>query len=309
MSALRDGEAILLFIDMLRVERGAARNTLIAYRTALDAASATLNHALVLATADDMRHVLAHWHQVNQIARSTAAMRVSALRQFFAFLVRDALRADDPTLDLMMPAPSRKLPKIMAQDQARSMLEAAAARIAQEPTLQNLRLHALIELLYGSGLRATELVSLPKNALRAGRPYAIVRGKGDKERLVPINATALAAALRWRDKVLDDSVYLFPAVGRQGHLSRVRLFQLIKGLAVEAGLDPTTVSPHVLRHAFATHLLEGGADLRAVQMLLGHADIGTTQIYTHVTGDHLRAAVFKHHPLVKRKVDRKLAQS
>jgi integrase/recombinase XerD len=309
MSALVDAQAILLFLDMLRVERGAARNTLLAYRTALEAASRTLKQALVTATADDMRKVLAQWHEIDQIARSTASMRVSALRQFFGFLLRDGLREGDPTLDLMMPAPQRKLPKVMAQDQVQLMLEAAASRVAAEPSMQNLRLQALVELLYGSGLRATELVSLPKSAIRAGRAHAIVRGKGDKERLVPISAAALAASLAWAAHVPPTSPFLFPAVGRQGHLSRVRLFQLIKALALESGLDPATVSPHVLRHAFATHLLQGGADLRVVQTLLGHADIGTTQIYTHVAGDHLRAAVFEHHPLAKRKVDRKPAQS
>jgi integrase/recombinase XerD len=309
MSPLGNTEAIILFLDMLRAERGAARNTLLAYRTALEAAGATLEVALVAATAEDIRSLLAHWHQINQIARSTAAMRVSALRQFYGFLLRDGLRDGDPTLDLMMPAPARKLPKVMAQDQMQAMLGAAAARVATEPSPQNLRLQALVELLYGSGLRATELVSLPISAIRAGRFHAIVRGKGDKERLVPISKAALAAALAWIAQRPNDSPFLFPAVGRQGHLSRVRLFQIIKILAIESGLDPATVSPHVLRHAFATHLLQGGADLRVVQTLLGHADIGTTQIYTHVAGDHLRAAVFGHHPLSKRKVDRKPAQS
>jgi integrase/recombinase XerD len=309
MSALADSDAIGLFLDMLRAERGAASNTLLAYRTALDAARSALKNQLVDATADDIRSLLAQWHEVDQIARSTAAMRVSALRQFFGFLLRDALRVGDPTLDLMMPAPARKLPKVMAQGQMQAMLEAAAARVAAAPSHQNLRLQALTELLYGSGLRATELVSLPKSAIRAGRHHAIVRGKGDKERLVPISEAALAAALAWLKHVPADSGFLFPAVGCQGHLSRVRLFQLIKALAVEAGLDPAQVSPHVLRHAFATHLLQGGADLRVVQTLLGHADIGTTQIYTHVAGDHLRAAVFEHHPLAKRKVDPKARES
>jgi integrase/recombinase XerD len=305
MSALSDTDAIALFLDMLRAERGAARNTLLAYRTALEAARIALKNRLVEATPADIRCLLARWHEVDQLARSTAAMRVSALRQFFGFLLRDGLCTGDPTLDLMMPAPARRLPKVMAQDQMQAMLEAASARIALDPSPQNLRLMALVELLYGSGLRATELVSLPKSAIRAGRLHAIVRGKGDKERLVPISAAALAAALAWIKQVPGDSAFLFPAVGRQGHLSRVRLFQIIKALAAAAGLDPAQISPHVLRHAFATHLLQGGADLRVVQTLLGHADISTTQIYTHVAGDHLRAAVFEHHPLAKRNVDPK----
>jgi integrase/recombinase XerD len=299
MSGLGDRDAINLCLDMLRAERGAARNTLLAYRTALSAASAALQNGLVEADAQALRGVLARWHDKDQIARSTAAMRVSALRQFFAFLLRDGLRDDDPTIDLMMPAPQRKLPKVMAQGQMQALLEAAAARVGADPSPQNLRLRALVELLYGSGLRATELVSLPRAAIRAGRAYAIVRGKGDKERMVPISQIALAAALAWAAHVPDGSSYLFPATGAKGHFSRVRLFQLIKALAVEAGLDPASVSPHVLRHAFATHLLEGGADLRVVQTLLGHADIGTTQIYTHVAGAHLREAVFEHHPLAK----------
>ncbi len=307
MSALTDSQAISLFLDMLRAERGAARNSLLAYRTALVAASTFLNQSLAQASPDDLRRLLAHWHEVDGLARSTAALRVSALRQFFGFLLRDNLRDGDPTLDIMMPAPARKLPKVMAQDQMRGLLDAAAARVAHQPSPQNLRLLALVELLYGSGLRASELVSLPKSAIRAGRSHAIVRGKGDKERLVPVSATALTAALAWLKHVPTDSPHLFPAGSGKGHLSRVRLFQLIKILAAEAGLDPTQVSPHVLRHAFATHLLEGGADLRVVQTLLGHADIGTTQIYTHVAGDHLRAAVFEHHPLAK--VDPKPKQS
>ncbi len=305
MSKLSDAQAIALFLDMLRAERGAARNTLLAYRTALDAASSALSNALVDVDSDGLRALLARWHTQDQIARSTASMRLSALRQFFAFLLHDGLRDGNPTIDLMMPAPQRKLPKILPQAQMQALLEAAETRLASEPSPQNLRLRALVELLYGSGLRATELVSLPRAAIRAGRPYAIVRGKGDKERLVPISAAALAAALAWSAHVPEGSAFLFPAVGRQGHLSRVRLFQLVKALAGEAELDPSTVSPHVLRHAFATHLLEGGADLRVVQTLLGHADIGTTQIYTHVAGDHLRAAVFEHHPLAKVDAGRK----
>jgi integrase/recombinase XerD len=304
MSAPNDSEAIILFLDMLRAERGAARNTLLAYRRALEAASEALKGALVTASADDMRGLLAQWHM---LARSTAAMRVSALRQFFGFLQRDGLREGDPTLDLMMPAPGRRLPKVMAHHEMQLLLEAAAARVASNPTPKNLRLQALVELLYGSGLRASELVALPKSAIRAGRPHAIVRGKGDKERLVPISTAALAAALAWLRHVPGEGLFLFPAVGCEGHLSRIRLFQLVKALAAEAGLDPARVSPHVLRHAFATHLLEGGADLRVVQTLLGHADIGTTQIYTHVAGEHLRAAVFEHHPLAK--VDQTRKQS
>jgi integrase/recombinase XerD len=307
MNRLSDTQAIALFLDMLRAERGAARNTLLAYRTALDAASAALQNALVEADAAALRGLLARWHEQDQIARSTASMRVSALRQFFRFLLRDGLRDGDPTLDLMMPAPQRKLPKLLPQGQMQILLAAAEARVTAEASPQNLRLRALVELLYGSGLRATELVSLPRAAIRAERPFAIVRGKGDKERLVPISAAALTATLAWAAHVPESSAFLFPAIGRQGHLSRVRLFQLVKALAAEAGIDPSTVSPHVLRHAFATHLLEGGADLRVVQTLLGHADIGTTQIYTHVAGEHLRAAVFEHHPLAK--VDARAKQS
>jgi integrase/recombinase XerD len=307
MSALSDTESIALFLDMLRAERGAAKSTLLAYRTALEAARAALKPALVHANAEHIRSLLACWHDVDGIARSTASMRLSALRQFFAFLLREGARSDDPTLDLMMPAPARKLPKVIAQGQMQALLGAAASRCTIDPSPQNLRLRALVELLYGSGLRATELVSLPRSAIRAGRDHAIVRGKGDKERLVPISPAALEAALAWSAHLPPGTHWLFPAVGAKSHLSRVRLFQLVKVLASEAGLDPAQISPHVLRHAFATHLLEGGADLRAVQTLLGHADIGTTQIYTHVAGAHLRAAVFNHHPLAK--VDRKARQS
>ncbi|RYD97876.1 MAG: recombinase XerD, partial [Sphingomonadales bacterium] len=196
----------------------------------------------------------------------------------------------------------RSLPKVLSAEDVERMFVATAARIAREPKDPNdLRLSALVELLYGSGLRATELVSLPRNAVAPDRPYLILRGKGGKERLVPISDRARAAVAAWREHVSSDRAWLFPS--GKGHLSRVRLYQLIKALAAEAGIPPDRVSPHVLRHAFATHLLEGGADLRALQAMLGHADIATTEIYTHVDSKRLVDLVNERHPLGEALVD------
>jgi integrase/recombinase XerD len=285
--------AIDRFLAMLAAERGVARNTLIAYRTDLEDAASHVPD-LARASPDDLRGLSTEWAN---LAASTVARKASALRGFFAFLEAEGLRADNPSAALPRPALRRPLPKCVSHGDIDRLFETIAVRLsAAYPAALDLRLAALIELLYGSGLRATELVSLPRGALRGDQPFLILRGKGGRERLVPISDRARAAVAAWRAHVPEDSDWLFPS-GKK-HLSRIRLYQIVRDLAAVSGLDPNQISPHVLRHAFATHLLEGGADLRALQSMLGHADIATTQIYTHVDAAHLVALVNARHPLV-----------
>jgi integrase/recombinase XerD len=219
------------------------------------------------------------------------------LRRFFGFLVDDGLRKDDPSESLPRPRFERPLPRILDASEVERMFEAAEDRAAsgEVAAIRNL---ALLELLYGSGLRASELVGLPRGAVRPGQPFMMVRGKGSKERLVPISTRAEAAVARWLEIAPGGTLWLFP--GGKSHISRVRLFQIVRAMAADAGIAPERVSPHVLRHAFATHLLSGGADLRVLQSLLGHADIATTQIYTHVDSARLVELVNSRHPLATR---------
>ncbi len=293
--AIPDRALIGRFLEMLAVERGAARNTLLAYRTDLEGASATLGgQGLAGADADRLRDLGESWAT---LAASSVARKMSALRRFYAFLEEEGLRADNPAQHLARPGTRRPLPKIVSRDEVEALFSVAEekARGAAAPAAA-VRLLALLELLYGSGLRATELVSLPRNAVHPDRPFLILRGKGGKERLVPVSDRARAAVARWGGQVPLSSPWLFPS--GKSHLSRVRLFQMVRALGAEAGIAPERLSPHVLRHAFATHLLSGGADLRALQTMLGHADIGTTQIYTHVEAAHLVELVNRRHPLV-----------
>lgn len=279
---------------MMAAESGAAANTLAAYRSDLVLASTFLGRGLAEASPDDLARLSADWAA---LARATVARKAAALRRFYAFLVEEGHRADDPGASLPRPGAARRLPKTLAHGDVDRLFEAVAERIAQVPANPlDLRLAALVELLYGSGLRASELVSIPRNAVSPDRPFLIMRGKGGRERLVPISDRARAAVARWRDLLPAGSAWLFP--GGKAHLSRIRLYQLLKELAAQAGIPPERVSPHVLRHAFATHLLEGGADLRALQLMLGHADIATTEIYTHVDSSRLVALVNARHPLV-----------
>jgi integrase/recombinase XerD len=228
------------------------------------------------------------------LAPSTVARRSAALRRFYAFLVDDGLRSDDPSEALPRPRFERPLPRILEEPEINRMFEAAEDRAASGETtaVRNL---ALLELLYGSGLRASELVGIPRGALRPGQPFLILRGKGSKERLVPISSRADEAVRKWLDVAPGGVMWLFPS--GKTHISRVRLFQIVRAMAADAGISPERVSPHVLRHAFATHLLSGGADLRVLQSLLGHADIATTQIYTHVDSARLVELVNSRHPL------------
>ncbi len=285
---------------MMAAEAGAARNTLLAYERDLRGASELLGGRLAEARPEALKGLAEAWMPLK---RATVARKAAALRRFFAFLADEGMRADDPSAALPRPVRERPLPKVLDHGAVDALFAAVERRIAGGGVAA-LRAAALVELLYGSGLRATELVSLPRNAISPDRPFLILKGKGGRERLVPISDRARAAVARYAAQVPRDAPFLFPS-GRK-HLSRVRLHQLIKELAAEAGIPPERISPHVLRHAFATHLLEGGADLRAVQMLLGHADIATTQIYTHVDSRRLIDLVNQRHPLADRpRVDAK----
>ena len=292
--ALDDGRAIALFLDMLAAEQGAAKNTLLAYGRDLRLASEDLGDSLAAAEPADLTRLFAGW---SSLARATVARKGSALRGFFAFLAAEGHRDTDPSLGLAAPAPARPLPKSLTEGDVARLFAALDEKLAA-PDPAALRLSALVELLYGSGLRATELVSLPRHAMQTGRGHAILTGKGGKQRLVPVSSSAEAAVDAHAANVDPTERYLFPSGA--SHLSRVRLFQLLKALAADAGIPPARISPHVLRHAFATHLLEGGADLRTLQTLLGHADIATTQIYTHVQTKALVELVNDKHPLGRR---------
>jgi integrase/recombinase XerD len=287
-----DAALIDRFLEMMAAERGASRNTLLAYRADLEGAGSLLN-GLSLATKDAIAELAAAWAE---LAASSVARKASALRAFYGFLEEEGLRADNPSSALPRPVTRRALPKILSAQEVDSLFALIEQKLAVEhPAPLDLRLSALIELLYGSGLRATELMSLPRRALAADRPFLILKGKGARERLVPISDRARAAVAAWLAHVPADSPWLFPS--GKSHVSRIRLYQMVKQLAAAAGIAPERVSPHVLRHAFATHLLEGGADLRALQSMLGHADIGTTQIYTHVDSRRLVELVNSRHPL------------
>ena len=283
------------FLDMMAAEAGASANTLTAYRSDLEKAAADLAGGLAAADPAALAGLGQRW---STLASSTVARRSSALRRFYQFLVEDGLRVDDPSAALPKPRLQRPLPKVLGKDEVEAIFEAAGAKAASgEPlALRNL---ALLELLYGSGLRASELISLPRASIREGQPFLILRGKGAKERLVPVSTRAHSAVAEWLEHVPKSSAWLFP--GGAKHIGRVRLFQIVRAMAADAGIPPERISPHVLRHAFATHLLSGGADLRVLQALLGHADIATTQIYTHVDASRLVQLVNERHPLAERR--------
>ncbi len=302
------------FLEMLAAERGAAANTLDAYRRDLEHCEEFLSgrrRNLGDAETDDLRAYL-RFLTASGMAPRTAARRLSALRQFYRFLYEDRLRADDPTTGLESPRQGQPLPKILSEAEVERLLEAARADSSPEGT----RLTTLLELLYATGLRVSELVSLPLSATARDPRVLLVQGKGGRERLVPLSVPAREALSTYREirtsflmsklaakraggaKVRPpESPWLFPSRGKSGHLTRHRVGQLLKDLAIAAGIDPAKVSPHVMRHAFASHLLDHGADLRAVQKMLGHADISTTQIYTHVLTERMKSLVLNHHPL------------
>jgi len=287
-----DRALIERFLEMMAAEAGAARNTLAAYGRDLAGASESLDGKLGRADQAMLRRLGEEWLP---LARSSVARKSSALRRFFGFLAEEGLRDDDPSEALPRPGAARTLPRTLDHQDVDRLFAEVDGRLSLDRSPANLRLAALLELLYGSGLRATELVSLPRNLFRRDQPYLILRGKGGRERLVPVSDRARAAVAAYAETLPREGTYLFPSGDK--HVSRVRLFQLLRTLAVDAGISPDRVSPHVLRHAFATHLLEGGADLRALQTMLGHADIATTQIYTHVDSRRLVELVNQRHPL------------
>ncbi|APE28934.1 tyrosine recombinase [Aurantiacibacter gangjinensis] len=278
------------FLAMLAAERGAAANTLAAYRRDLEGAAETVGD-LGTASRDSLSALTRAWAD---LAPSTVARKVSALRQFYGFCIDEGVRDDDPSSALPRPQARRPLPKILSHEEVERLLTQAETE-AEGGKPAPVRMLALLELLYGSGLRATELVSLPVAAVPRDAPFLTITGKGGQQRMVPVSRRAQTAITAWMPLREEGSPFLFPSRGK--HLSRVRLYQMLKELAARADLDPAKVSPHVLRHAFATHLLEGGADLRILQTLLGHADIATTQIYTHVDSARLVALVNERHPL------------
>ena len=290
------------FLEMLAAERGAAKLTIAAYRTDLEDLSRFLAGDIAVAQTDDLRGYFTRLAKAGSGAR-TAARRLSAFRQFFRFLIVENIRRDDPTLALDAPRLPRALPKYLSEDEASALIDAAGRRKGPEGA----RLRCLVELLYGAGLRVSELVAMLLAAAQRDPRTIIVRGKGDKERLVPLGEPARLALnvyLEERGTFLSKakpSPYLFPSRGVEGHLTRRRCGQLMKELALEADIDPARLSPHVLRHAFASHLVDRGADLRSVQEMLGHADIATTQIYTHVQGERLQRLVAENHPLARKK--------
>jgi integrase/recombinase XerD len=292
------------FLEMMVAERGASRHTIDAYRRDLRSYERFLDRRELQCETADVAAVRAWLASLASEGQSAATMarRLSAIRQFHRFLYLEGARSDDPTQTVEGPRQQRPLPKLLVHAEIAALIEAAAQRTDAE----GLRLMACLELLYATGLRVSELVGLPLSALAPDRSLLTVLGKGGKERMVPIGRAARAALeayLGVREGFVGRHAkagsYLFPSRARAGHLTRQRLTQLLKELAAQAGIDPARLSPHVLRHAFASHLLAGGADLRAVQMMLGHADIATTQVYTHVQGDRLAAAVRAHHPLAR----------
>jgi len=291
---LNDRDAIERFLEMMAAQAGAARNTLTAYRTDLRLASEVLGGALVTADAEALAGLSTSW---SALSRATVARKAAALRRFYAFLVEEGDLTDDPSAALPRPGSDRTLPRTLSHDDVDRLFSVVSERLRREPLLPaDLRLAALLELLYGSGLRASELVGLPRLAVQPDKPFLILKGKGGRERLVPLSDRARAAVAAWRVHVPVEQHYLFPS--GKTHISRVRLFQLVRVIAAEAGIAPDRISPHVLRHAFASHLLQNGADLRIVQELLGHADISTTQIYTHVLDERLKSMVRDLHPLM-----------
>lgn len=307
---MRSDTAIETFLEMMSAERGAAENTLQSYRHDLEAASefiaskgAKLSQATpaqIQATLDDMAQ--------QGFASTTQARRLSALKQFYKFLYTEGLRNDDPTGIIDAPKKRQSLPKVLSEKQVSQLLELSEAEIQQFSTeksgdyLRALRLHALLETLYATGLRVSELVSLPVSVIRSDHRFLMVRGKGGKERLVPLSGKARSALqnyLTLRDTIpaYAESIWLFPAQSDTGYLARQVFARELKSLGARAGISAAALSPHILRHAFASHLLQNGADLRSVQQLLGHSDISTTQIYTHILEERLHKLVNEHHPL------------
>lgn len=299
------------FIEMLSAERGAAANTLSAYERDLDDFGDFLSARRIKVDEAATADISAYLSDLARrgFAATSQARRLSALRQFYQFLYAEGLRTDDPTGVIDAPRKGHALPKTLSIAEVDRLLDRAASEALEsgEGHFERLRMAALLETLYASGMRVSELVTLPAAVLKRKERFLTIRGKGNKERAVPLSARALEALAAYdearRQQVAaedaDENPYLFASRGQAGHLSRQVFARDLKGLAARAGLKASAISPHVLRHAFASHLLQNGADLRAVQELLGHSDISTTQIYTHVLEERLRELVEMHHPLAK----------
>ncbi len=302
---------ISTLLESQAAELGAARNTLLAYGRDLKDFAGWLAHRgsdFAKATQADVENYLISC-DANGLAKATRARRLSAIRQLYRFAHEEGWRADNPALRLKGPGRDLRLPGTLDHAEVEALLEAAKGY--GRGKMDQKRNGALLELLYATGMRVSELVELPVASVRGAPRMILVRGKGEKERMVPLSPPAMQALAEWlvlRDAAGDvarlagkpQSKYLFPGPGVAGHLTRQHFYLLIKDIAAAGGVSPAKVTPHTLRHAFATHLLAGGADLRAIQMLLGHADVATTEIYTHVLDDHLKALVLNHHPLAKK---------
>lgn len=300
--------AIDSFLDMMSAERGASENTLSAYErdlADLQSALGATGHDIVAAGTGHIEGVLARW-AANGLAPSTAGRKLSAIKQFYLFLQLEKVREDNPAHHLRGPKRGRSLPKILSEADVDALFKAAES----DTSPKGKRMLCLMEILYAGGLRVNELVSLKTSQMKRRDKCLMIKGKGGRERLVPLTQAALNAIKMWnrvRKTTLPESLdkrekaesYLFPSRAASGHLTRERFAQMLKDLAIQAGIDQSRISPHVLRHAFATHLLARGADLRSVQKLLGHADISTTQIYTHVLDERMKALVYDMHPLAK----------
>jgi integrase/recombinase XerD len=304
---LHGGYHIEAFLEMMSAERGAAPNTLASYRRDLDDYAGFLAGRGSSLEDDDVEAIRAYLSALDDrgFAATSVARRLSAIRQVHRFLVSEGVRDDDPTGIIDGPRKPARLPKVLSVEDVEKLLETAASQaqrgdLVDGAKVRALRLYALIEMLYATGLRVSELVALPAAAIRGDQRFLTIRGKGGHERIVPLTDKARDAAKAYLAARADaDGRWLFPSSGDSGHLTRQAFARELKALAALAGLSPSRVSPHVLRHAFASHLLQNGADLRVVQQLLGHADISTTQIYTHVLEERLRALVVEHHPLSK----------
>ncbi|MFV0294202.1 MAG: site-specific tyrosine recombinase XerD [Paracoccus sp. (in: a-proteobacteria)] len=304
---------IAVFLDAQAAELGATRNTILAYGRDLSDFSGWLDaHILTLETVtrDQITEYLSYC-EAQGLARSTRARRLSAIRQLTRFALEEGWREDDPASRIAGPGKTQRLPKILSQEEVTRLLDVAPTIGRTE--IDRTRNRCLIELLYATGMRVSELVSLPVAATRGNPQLLLIRGKGNKERMVPLSNAARDALTEWirqRDNATRNTPlgrlvadrgarFLFPAASKTGHMARKSMNDLIRELALSAGINPAQVTPHVLRHAFATHLLEGGADLRAIQTLLGHADLSTTEIYTHVLDARMRDLVLNHHPLAR----------
>ena len=300
---------ISAFLEAQAAELGAATNTLLAYGRDLKDFADWLDgrRDFPRATRDDVEAYLIHC-DAQGLAKSTRARRLSAIKQLYRFAFEEGWRTDNPAIQISGPGRDQRLPKVLSVDEVDRLLQ--AARALGRNREDRVRNTCLMELLYATGMRVSELVSLPVSAARGDPRMLLVMGKGGKERMVPLSPPARAAMSLWLDlrdsgqdalraKGKPASKFLFPSSGRLGHLTRHRFYLLIKDIAVQAGISPAKVTPHTLRHAFATHLLANGADLRAIQTLLGHADVATTEIYTHVLDERLTALVMDHHPLAR----------